>query len=121
MALVNCPECNKEISDKSKTCINCGYTFKSNMKVNKKVIAFTLIIFCIILIVLLIVYFNYKTYKKPKQDYDTAISLAEHGKYEEAINILNQLGDSYENVVTLKDELKYESKLYICINNLKKF
>lgn len=25
MALINCPECNKEISDKAETCINCGY------------------------------------------------------------------------------------------------
>jgi len=25
MALVQCPECGKEISDKSKACINCGY------------------------------------------------------------------------------------------------
>ena len=25
MALINCPECNKEISDKSEYCINCGY------------------------------------------------------------------------------------------------
>lgn len=25
MALINCPECNKEISDKSECCINCGY------------------------------------------------------------------------------------------------
>lgn len=25
MALVNCPECGKEISDKAKSCVNCGY------------------------------------------------------------------------------------------------
>lgn len=25
MALINCPECGKEISDKAKVCINCGY------------------------------------------------------------------------------------------------
>ncbi len=25
MALINCPECGKEISDKSKACIHCGY------------------------------------------------------------------------------------------------
>ena len=25
MALINCPECNKEISDKAECCINCGY------------------------------------------------------------------------------------------------
>ena len=25
MALIKCEECGKEISDKAKTCINCGY------------------------------------------------------------------------------------------------
>ncbi len=25
MALINCPECNKEISDKAKSCPHCGY------------------------------------------------------------------------------------------------
>ena len=25
MALINCPECNKEISEKSEICIHCGY------------------------------------------------------------------------------------------------
>ena len=25
MALINCPECNKEISNKSKVCVYCGY------------------------------------------------------------------------------------------------
>lgn len=27
MALINCPECNKKISDKSDFCINCGFPF----------------------------------------------------------------------------------------------
>ena len=25
MALINCPECGKEISDKAPACIHCGY------------------------------------------------------------------------------------------------
>ena len=29
MALVNCPECEKEISDKAPVCPNCGYQIKS--------------------------------------------------------------------------------------------
>jgi excisionase family DNA binding protein len=27
MSLINCPECSKQISDKSHYCINCGYPF----------------------------------------------------------------------------------------------
>ena len=29
MALINCPECGKEISDKSKQCIHCGYPLEA--------------------------------------------------------------------------------------------
>ena len=38
MALINCPECGKEISDKSKMCINCGFPIKPNniCKINGK-------------------------------------------------------------------------------------
>lgn len=28
MALIKCPECGKDISDKSKKCVNCGYPIK---------------------------------------------------------------------------------------------
>ena len=30
MSLVNCPECNKEISDKAEACIGCGYPIASS-------------------------------------------------------------------------------------------
>lgn len=29
MALINCPECNNEVSDKAKTCPNCGYSMRT--------------------------------------------------------------------------------------------
>ena len=30
--LIKCPECNKEISDKSEVCINCGYPIKQYLQ-----------------------------------------------------------------------------------------
>jgi hypothetical protein len=36
MALINCPECNKALSDSVKKCIHCGYSFKSDLFVGKK-------------------------------------------------------------------------------------
>ncbi|CAK7025569.1 zinc ribbon domain-containing protein [Saezia sanguinis] len=30
MALINCPECNKEVSDKAETCPNCGIKINTN-------------------------------------------------------------------------------------------
>lgn len=29
MALIKCPECGREISDKSKICIHCGYPLEN--------------------------------------------------------------------------------------------
>lgn len=34
MALIKCPECQKEISDKSSTCIHCGFPLKSQPATN---------------------------------------------------------------------------------------
>ena len=35
MALIKCPECGKEISDKSDVCIHCGYPIKTKI-INKE-------------------------------------------------------------------------------------
>jgi hypothetical protein len=29
VALINCPECSKEISDKSEKCVHCGYPIRT--------------------------------------------------------------------------------------------
>lgn len=44
MALINCPECGKEISDQVKVCPHCGYPIRknnllANIKTNKKALA----------------------------------------------------------------------------------
>ena len=38
MALINCPECGKEISDKAEKCIHCGYPIKNESIVKKKAV-----------------------------------------------------------------------------------
>lgn len=37
MALINCPECEKEISDKVKACPHCGYPLEENLDETQKV------------------------------------------------------------------------------------
>jgi Zn finger protein HypA/HybF involved in hydrogenase expression len=34
MALINCPECNREISDKAESCPHCGFLLKQEIKDN---------------------------------------------------------------------------------------
>ena len=36
MALINCPECGKQISDRAKTCIFCGYPIQEYMEEQKQ-------------------------------------------------------------------------------------
>ena len=35
MALINCPECNKSVSDTAKECPNCGFDIKKYVKQQK--------------------------------------------------------------------------------------
>ena len=37
MALITCPECGKEVSDKAKACINCGYPIRENIEELKEI------------------------------------------------------------------------------------
>lgn len=60
MALINCPECNKEISDTSKSCPNCGYRFKKKMN-DKTFKALFAIIF--VIVVVAIIFFANKLIK----------------------------------------------------------
>lgn len=36
MALIKCPECGKEVSDKAQSCIHCGYPFLNNDTLDSK-------------------------------------------------------------------------------------
>lgn len=44
MALIKCPECGKEISDKSIACIHCGFPFESVTSINQKTLKNVIII-----------------------------------------------------------------------------
>jgi hypothetical protein len=48
MALMNCPECNKEISDTVRTCPNCGYKIKRQNHFFSLLNNSIIFIFCII-------------------------------------------------------------------------
>ena len=44
MALIKCPECNKEVSDKSEVCIHCGYPIKEYIDICCKMLSYYVII-----------------------------------------------------------------------------
>lgn len=42
MALINCPECNTQVSDTAVSCPSCGYSFKT--RINKPLIILALVL-----------------------------------------------------------------------------
>ncbi len=84
MALINCKECGKEISDKAEMCPNCGYRLKTEVKERKKAgTIVTLIassIFVIFFILLLFANLT-PTQKNPeysKSDIEISVGIAEN-------------------------------------------
>ena len=64
MALINCPECGKEVSDSAEKCIHCGYEIKASnsettrkKKINKKVLIPIIAVVAVIVIVFGIIKF----------------------------------------------------------------
>lgn len=102
MALINCPECNKEISDSVKICPGCGYKLKRK-KVKKepkfiktkkqKKIFITILIVLIAALLATGGFFGYKYYLVPLSNYKAAIALVDEQKYDEAIEEFGKLED----------------------------
>lgn len=105
MALINCPECKKDISNKAKLCPQCGYDVsKHNRKVwimrNKRKIltcAMILVILCCCLIGGYRVYEHFDKQEKLRKD---SVYNSLRTKYNElnlAVNILKREKDKTEN------------------------
>lgn len=56
MALIKCPECGKEISDKASSCPNCGVGIRKNSKKKIGIISGVIIAFILLAILLLFLY-----------------------------------------------------------------
>ena len=98
MALIKCPECGKEVSDKAKQCIHCGYPLDS-VNMNK---------YCII--------------SDKKYDLSETIDLVDNGKYKDSfLKLKSTTGLSIKNCLNIIDFIKmnpgevpenYQSKTY---------
>lgn len=130
MALINCQECGKEISDKANSCPHCGCPSVSTVtdekqeivvqrsrKISNKLIV--IVIGVILVVVVGSVIYNVKV-SLPKKNYEEAISFLEKGMYKEGQEILQTLV-GYEDVDTILRQITYESYAYSCVNSLKKY
>lgn len=92
MALINCPECGKEISDKAPKCPNCGKPLsrnrhKENLSRNlnnhkQTIIKSSIIIICFILVISLLV--GYKSITKDRMTFSSKQQMIDYlsGEYE---------------------------------------
>ena len=87
MALINCPECGKEISDSVSNCPNCGYELKK--KKNKLVPIILIVIVLVIAGVL-----SYLFVLRPNSIMNQATNLIERGKLSDADVLLASLPSS---------------------------
>ena len=80
MALIKCPECGKEISDKSPKCVNCGYPLtegskeQKNNKHKKIFLIIALFIICVLISIVIIFSISNKVTTE-NQDISTATNV----------------------------------------------
>ena len=57
MALIKCPDCHSDISDRSKACPNCGYRFNAmSIKERNEVVKLILVIAGIVIFMVLFIF-----------------------------------------------------------------
>lgn len=142
MALIKCPECGKEISDKANSCPNCGCPIgtdtatkesistvevspsnKQGVKIKKFI---PLIIGVVVVAIIGIIIYNVKVVQPKKIEaqnkatYEEAIALLEKGKYEDGNELLQSIA-GYEDVDTILEQIKWESRVYECITDIRQY
>lgn len=128
MALIKCPECGKEISDKADSCPNCGYSMNSeNEKVSfnlkakrtggtsKKSKILIIVLILLFIGVGAILYNILVAQPKIKEEQDLAIynevySLIKSDKYAEAISKIESVDLSKENIEKIVNVIKSRLK-----------
>lgn len=103
MALIKCPNCGKEVSDKAKECINCGREINKQKKKTIYLVASILLIIAIIVASTLGIKQYSKIQEEKRQEKIQEI-LSDVDKYY-AVGDFEKIEDSYDKL----DELKYDT------------
>lgn len=136
MALINCPECNKEVSEKAEVCIHCGCpllakesnTIESVLKdikctedtylekKNSKIPLFFIIGGVAILVIIVLgIFVLIPIYK-----YNKALDALNSGEYELAYESFSKLGN-YKDSEELCIDAKYETYVFSCIEDFNNY
>jgi len=100
MALINCPECKKEVSDQALICPHCGYVLKSKNKM------LTLAIACFTVLVLFVAagFLIYRQISPRLSEKESAI-------YEMMCEICRQTDEDLETIQILDSSTYYSNDL----------
>lgn len=127
MALVNCPECGKEISDKAGKCPYCGYPIggesdvQINKEVKKKKNILPLLLGIIVIVVVGTLVYNYAVLQPKKiaeqnAIYEKAMKQVDKREYDEAIELLYTI-PKYENIETIIADVEKEKETFDTYNS----
>lgn len=105
MAMMNCPECQKEISDTNNRCPFCGYVLKKDAK-SKRI----LIVVIVLVAILAVAAAVYALVIRPNQLLQQAEKLIARGKYAEADVILTEVPDSKRKNALVAQIVLYEAQ-----------
>ena len=86
MALINCTECNKEISDKADSCPNCGISFnrkENKVKISKKTKIIAIILSIIIILGGIGSFIGYNIYTENRRIAEEHLRAEEEQRLEE--------------------------------------
>lgn len=126
MALIKCPECGKEISDKAESCPHCGYPITGNVEAentnilseenhvveekktgNRKLIKGGIIVIIAISIAIILSVIAYLVLTADARNYDSAMKLFENENYQEALYKFIEIGD-YKDSEEMIEKCEYE-------------
>ncbi|MGN6713022.1 zinc-ribbon domain-containing protein [Anaerocolumna jejuensis] len=117
MALINCPECNKEISDKAVSCPHCGYIVEKQPKVKikktgkiKKLVVF-IFLFFIIVIGFISIFFVFNLNSRPDIIKVKNFKFISYNDNQEKVEKI--FGTGIDTSVSLFDGYDYDGKLKI--------
>ncbi len=117
MALINCPECNKEISDKAVSCPHCGYIVEKQPKVKqkntgkiKRLVIF-IFLFFIIVIGFISIFFVFNLNSRPDIIKVKNFKFISYNDNQEKVEKI--FGTGIDTSVSLFDGYDYDGKLKI--------
>lgn len=121
MALINCPECNKGMSDTLKKCPHCGFKIKkksSKKKMSKKKLIIIISIVCAIIIgivIFIIIDSNSSSYTEVKSEEDIVRDQIKISLQARAAFYNDQLSYSSHSISRLNEvkENEYEANGYL--------